>query len=537
MAPYASTLLSLHLFFQIALAATAVAVLRNVVGVKTYGTFGAVIVAAAMVLAGPLLGFLIFAFMLFAVILARASIAKEGVQESHRLAILITVLALTSVAGTVFGAFVLTPGFAYAAIFPILITAWLAERFVEEVVRVGWYTGFRTLAYTFVAVIVAYVVMIQSVAVTFTILNPLTWTGLVVLNWLLGTRVRFRLSERFRFRGIGATRPDDHADLGATVLTMNLRNRDFVNRYNSPALLASLDKARVKEILVPEGVPMPRTWEVIRGRHDLPKAAALLDRIGDLAIKPASAYGGEGIVLVRGRQGDRFSVNDHIETKEELLRHIQRIVDGDFSDGASDLAILEELLESDPQIAPLSPGGVSDIRVVCFLGHPVMAMARLPTKMSRGRANLHSGAVGAGIDLSTGRLTTAIWNGVRVGVHPDTGVPIKGFPIPQWMDVLEIAAEAQALSGLGFAGVDIVLDARHGPIVLEINRRPGLEIQNANRTGLLPRLRAIEAVTNTTAPPEKRVQVALGLEAMGWSSWTTASRPQPSALLPPVNGR
>ena len=174
------------------------------------------------------------------------------------------------------------------------------------------------------------------------------------------------------------------------------------------------------------------------------------------------------------------------------------------------------------------------MRIVCLLGHPVMAMARFPTKLSRGRANLHAGAMGAGIDLSSGRLTSAVWNGVRVDVHPDTGVRIEGFLIPQWRDILEIASEAQVASGLGFAGVDIVLDARHGPVVLEINRRPGLEIQNANRAGLLPRLRAIEALTNPSVPPERRVQIALDLAAIGWSARPSAV--SPLGAFPPTNG-
>ncbi len=534
LAPFATTLLSLHVLFQIVLGATAVAILRNVVGLKTYGTFGAVIVASAMVVAGALLGFLLFAFMLLAVVLVRAALAGEAVQESHRVAILVTVVAMTAAAGTVLGAFSLAPGFAYAALFPILITAWLAERFVEEIVRVGWYPGLRTLALTVVSVVVAYVVMIQTPVVAFVVLNPVTWTGIVILNWLLGTRVRFRISERFRFRG---TKSGDESGLGGSVLSMNLRNREFIDRYNPPALLASLDKARVKELLVPEGIPMPRTYLYVRGRRDLSQARDVLERLQRVAIKPASAYGGEGILLVRGRDNGRFRVNGHLEATDEIVRHIQRIVDGEFNEGRPDVAILEELLEPNPRLKPLTPEGVADIRVVCLLGHPVMAMARLPTRMSRGRANLHAGAVGAGIDLSTGRLTNAVWNGVRVAVHPDTGVAFEGFQVPQWRSILEIAAEAQLSSGLGFAGVDIVLDARHGPVVLEINRRPGLEIQNANREGLLPRLRAIEALAPTVVPTERRVQISLDLNAIGWRPGRSGLMPSPPpGIAPPMSG-
>lgn len=530
------SLLALHIFFQIVLGATAVAILRNLVGLKTYGTFGAVIVAVSLALAGPLLGLGIFVGMLLAVVLARAALAREGVQEAHRVAILVTVVALAAVGSTLVGMYAQAPGLAYAPLFPILITAWFAERFVEDVVRVGWYKSARALALTFAAILAAYVVMIQDSLVLFVARNPLTWTGIVLLNWYLGTRVRFRVSERFRFRG---AKPDDDTDLGDTVLTMNRRNREYVDRYNAKGLMASMDKARVKALLVPEGIPMPRTYMFVRGRKDLAQVAALLDRLMTAAIKPASSYGGEGIILLRGRTADGFHVNGHVERKEQVLAHIQRIVDGDFNDGLADIAILEELLEPEPSLRPLIPEGVADIRIVTLLGHPAMAMVRLPTRLSKGRANLHTGAVGAGIDLATGRITNAVWNGERIQAHPDTGAVLIGFQIPRWREVLETACAAQDASGLGFAGVDVVLDAHHGPIVLEINRRPGLEIQNANRRGLLPRLRAIEALDSGTAPVEHRVDMAVGLSTR---QWDTAVGPSfspgpPTGPFPPANGR
>ncbi len=539
-APYLSSFLALHLFFEVALGATAVAVLRNVIGLKTFGTFAAVIVAAAMVVAGALLGLLIFGMMLAAVLVARAGVAKEAVQESHRVAILVTTVSIAVVGIFLAGLYTNLPGLAYAALFPILITAWVAERFAAQVARIGWSTGLRTLALTLVAILVAYVVMIQTAAVQFVIRNPLSWTGLVVLNWLLGTRVRFRLSERLRFRG---ARPDDAADdLGDVVLTMNRRNRDYVDRYNPQGLLSTLDKARAKALLVPQGIPMPRTYLFLRGRKDLPGAAALLDRLDTVAIKPAAASGGEGIVLVRGRTPDgRYRVNGHAETRDGLLRHLARIVDGEFNDGTADVAILEELIESDPAMRPLAPEGVPDLRIVTFLGYPVMAMARLPTARSAGRANLHSGAVGAGISLATGRITSATWDGMRVDVHPDTGVALPGFKIPHWREVLEIAAAAQEASGLGFAGVDVVLDARRGPVMMEINRRPGLEVQNANRAGLLPRLRIVEGLPHAPGLPERRVEVAIRWDEREWGAVPTAVQ-TPASNLPanvasPANGR
>ena len=122
-----------------------------------------------------------------------------------------------------------------------------------------------------------------------------------------------------------------------------------------------------------------------------------------------------------------------------------------------------------------------------------MAMIRLPTYMSGGKANLHQGAIGVGIDIASGRTLDAVWKNMIVTEHPDTHNPVTGFEIPRWDELLLIAAKCYGLTGLGYLGVDIVLDRVHGPLILEMNARPGLSIQIANHQGLHSRLRFIEA--------------------------------------------
>jgi len=39
--------------------------------------------------------------------------------------------------------------------------------------------------------------------------------------------------------------------------------------------------------------------------------------------------------------------------------------------------------------------GLPDIRIICFNMVPVIAMLRIPTELSDGKANLHSGACAA----------------------------------------------------------------------------------------------------------------------------------------------
>src|SRR5207249_622845 len=83
-----------------------------------------------------------------------------------------------------------------------------------------------------------------------------------------------------------------------------------------------------------------------------------------------------------------------------------------------------------------------------------------------------------------------------VECHPDTGVPVVGMQVPFWHEVLDMSRRISQEVGLGYIGVDIVVDAAEGPMLLEANARPGLAIQIANARGLLPRLQEIDALAS-----------------------------------------
>jgi alpha-L-glutamate ligase-like protein len=125
-------------------------------------------------------------------------------------------------------------------------------------------------------------------------------------------------------------------------------------------------------------------------------------------------------------------------------------------------------------------------------------MLRLPTRASNGRANLHQGGIGTGVDLDSGLTNHAVQHNRFVERHPDSGAPVVGVRVPFWRQVLEMSQKVAEAVGLGYIGVDIVVDAEHGPMLLEANARPGLAIQIANARGLLPRLAAIDAERDQT---------------------------------------
>jgi alpha-L-glutamate ligase-like protein len=512
-----------RIFFQVAVAALLIAAMKNVLGVRTLGLFAPAIVALAFLATGLILGLALLTVTLGTVLLTRASLVRERVQEAHRVAILVTIVSITIASIAVLGLQFQLHQLFFAVLFPVLIIGWIGERYVERVDRVGWEDPTKELLWTVAAIIVSFIVIIQDPLINLVMFNPVFWFLLVFLNWLLGTRVRFRLSERFRFGGVRRYFLSDNAvegDFGDDVLTMTVRNREFVGKYNSPGLMAMLSKDAVKGLLLPLGVPMSATYRVLRERSDLGKFKEWMRQHETFALKPSSSYGGEGIMLVNGRQGDAYRTNMGPMSPSQIETHAFSIVEGQFHGGEKDTAVVEELLIQNESLRDIVPLGLADIRVISFLGYPVMAMMRIPTKASGGKANIHLGAVAAGVRISTGIIFHSVWAGLPSPEHPDTGAPLLRRRIPLWDEILEVAAEAQQLTGIGYAGVDIALDSKRGPVIMEVNRRPGLEIQNANAAGLLRRLRMIERLPRHELPVEERVRIAQKLDSENWGRQT-----------------
>jgi alpha-L-glutamate ligase-like protein len=524
-----------RIFFQVAVAALLIAAMKNVLGVRTLGLFAPAIVALAFLATGLILGLALLAVTLGTVLLTRASLVRERVQEAHRVAILVTIVSITIASIAVLGLQFQMHQLFFAVLFPVLIIGWIGERYVERVDRVGWEDPTKELLWTVAAIIISFLVIIQDPLINLVMFNPLAWFLLIFLNWLLGTRVRFRLSERFRFGGIRRYFLADNAvkgDFGDDVLTMTVRNREFVGKYNAPGLLALLTKDAVKGLLLPLGVPMAATYLILRERSDLGKFTDWMNEHETFALKPSSSYGGEGILLVKGKKGDQYQTSMGLMSASQIETLAFQILEGQFHGGQRDTAVVEELLTQDDSLHDIVPMGLADIRVISFLGYPVMAMMRIPTVASGGKANIHLGAVAAGIRISTGVIFHSVWAGLPSPEHPDTEAPLLGRQIPRWDEILEVASEAQRLAGIGYAGVDIALDSKRGPVVMEVNRRPGLEIQNANAAGLLRRLRIIERLPPHDLPVEERIRIVQELDRENWGIKTGKA----SATMGPGGG-
>ncbi|MEC9041241.1 MAG: alpha-L-glutamate ligase-like protein [Pseudomonadota bacterium] len=296
------------------------------------------------------------------------------------------------------------------------------------------------------------------------------------------------------------------------MLNMNRRNVDYIARYNDRTSYPLVDNKLKTKLAVSEyGVKTPKLLQVVRQQHEISHFRKMAEDLAGFAIKPAKGSGGKGITVITGRDGDDFIKASSARISVAMLeRHLTNILAGLYSlAGTPDVAIVENLVQSSPALAKYSFQGVPDIRIVVFQGYPVMAMLRLATTASDGKANLHQGAVGVGLDIGSGQSLNAVQFNRPITLHPDTGLALENIQIEDWENMLEMAARCYEATGLGYMGVDLVVDANEGPLLLELNARPGLAIQMANGCGLLPRLNAIESLKRPHFSPRERALFAM----------------------------
>lgn len=295
------------------------------------------------------------------------------------------------------------------------------------------------------------------------------------------------------------------------LLGMNARNLEYIRQYNrKKAKRLADDKIMSKRILKKAGIPVPELIAKIKSVEELD--GFNWDQLpNSFVLKPSRGFGGGGILIVYGKKKNKsdtwIKADGSAITVEDIKSHVLNILDGSFSlSNLPDVAFFEERLALLKLFKPYAYKGVPDIRVIVFNSIPVMAMLRLPTKESKGKANLQQGGIGIGIDLASGITTTAVLGkGKIIDYVPGTRLLLSGIKIPYWKEILLLAVKAQEVSGMGYLGADIAIDRERGPVFLEINARPGLSIQIANLSGLRERLERVKGIKIKSAERGVRV--------------------------------
>ncbi len=296
------------------------------------------------------------------------------------------------------------------------------------------------------------------------------------------------------------------------ILGMNARNYDVISQCNRRHLYPLVDdKVQTKILARKVGINTPNLIGIIEYQHQVKKLFDVIKNHAQFVIKPAHGSGGKGVLVIKSWAEDCFETASGRKLSfKEVYQHVSNILSGLFSLGGQyDTAVIEEMVHFSNMFKDFSYQGVPDVRIIVYKGYPAMAMMRLATAESGGRANLHQGAVGVGLDVETGKTLNAVMHNRPIRFHPDTGADLMQLQIPLWREHLVIGAKAFEMTGLGYLGADIVLDEQRGPMMLELNARPGLAIQIANGKGLKTAICKIDAEYPCGLSADERVDFIL----------------------------
>ncbi len=482
------------LFLLFPFAALVVTFCRNVVGMRTFGIFLPMLVGAGCWFTGLVTGLIGFVVLILIGALAHRMLSGMRLLLIPRLAVVMTLFTVVIVAGGLFLVDTVATRVALLALFPVVILSFAAERLHQLSESQSIPDILRTIFWTLLATLLCYAVFSSSLLRGVVFNFPEVLFALLGIQIAIGRWTGIRALEYRRFSRLfgGVER-----GASAGVLGINARNIDLVAELNSPVLIrAANDKLETKRRLETHQVPTPKTIAVLTVVADLDAQVAVLREAGSFAMKPAHGAGGNGIILVRAFDGEVFhTLSGETLNLERMRAHVRDVVNGLYSGGdEADAVLIEALIEPDDFSRSLYRDGIADIRILMCRGEVLAAMLRIPTATSGGKANLHQGGAGFGIDLESGQLLGGVHLGQAIEIHPDTGERLTDRHVPDWSRVLAVARAAQVALPLGYTGIDVCLDRRLGPIVLEVNARPGLEIQNALGKGLVPRIAALRAL-------------------------------------------
>ena len=448
---------------------------RNLLGLETFGTFAPALLGLAFRCTDSPTG--VFLLMLVVVFgwHFRSLLAPLRLLPVPRSALLISFIAVLLVVATQVAVLLGVSAAELPGLLPMVILAGIIERFRATEEDGGLPQSTRILGQTMLVTALVWVVVRQSWLLSLVMRQP-EWLGVVFAGQLwVGRYAGLRLLERLRFQSLPR----------AEVVGMNFRNAhllaDETRRGVYPLVDDKLEMAAICERL---GIPTPAILTTVDS--DDPDPLSRLSPWSEGVLKPARGFGGRGIlILQRDRDGTWRRADGRTISHSAIREHLREIASGVHSlGGRPDAAIFQRRIVPHPFFEPIVRRGIADIRLLVRDGRVVESMVRLPTIASGGRANLHQGGIGVGIDPATGMTVRGFHEGREVDRHPDTGAGLIGLAIPHWPEVCRIAVRVARATGLPFAGIDIVLDGDEGPILLEANARPGLGIQLACGRGL-----------------------------------------------------
>lgn len=462
--------------------------IRTVLGIKTYGIFAPLIISLTFITMGLKNGLLVYLALLVLGISADKLLGHLRFMSVSRSSI--NLHLLTIFIGVVFVFLNIANTDHVILALPFIIMIHLIERFNKESEMHGTKSSMMLLLNTFVIAGMSYF-MIDYFEDVLTQNKMFILFGVsFILSIILAFYSGIRLTELTRFF-------KDKETFGKTILNflkpqflgMNYRNMVLIDKYNPKEAIELVnDKIRYKELLMRHKVPTPKMLDVISYGFEIPKRLHAVP--APFVIKPANGSAGKGILIIDAKKGGEYIDNKGERLSESFIqKHMLLMLEGRFSMGVeSDEILIEEKITANSMVASLSETGLPDVRLIIFKGRIVAAMARIPTKKSGGKANISQGALAADVDIKTGKILGVYDKLSRKRLEP---IPKNmDMVLPHWKKVVEIGLRGAELSDLGYSGIDIIYDMS-GPMIMECNGHPGMEIQNVTGINILDRVQDI----------------------------------------------
>jgi len=181
----------------------------------------------------------------------------------------------------------------------------------------------------------------------------------------------------------------------------------------------------------------------------------LSNKSGKLVLKGSHGQAGAEVKIVRS--------NDY--SPASLLSYMKK----------NNLDLVEEFVTQHPALMELSPSGLNTVRIITQItnGNVEIIGCRLRISVNSTVDNMAAGNLASAIDLETG---TVLGPGVysdntkqEYSIHPVTGMPITGFIVPFWNEVIKLAKRAALhTSENRSVGWDIAITS-DGPELIEGN--------------------------------------------------------------------
>jgi hypothetical protein len=192
------------------LLALAVVVARLAIGVHTFGTFGPIIIALALLTTGLAWGVLSFVVIVGLGVWMRQLLQRLALQSVARVAVLVTLVALMMIGLVVGGALLGVPGVRHFGVFPMLVMAHLIESVSSTQLELGLGRALATAAGTLGLAVVCYLAVDRLDLISVVLVRPELLLGSTVLTVALGRWHGMRLVEYLRFWD--AATPDEASE-------------------------------------------------------------------------------------------------------------------------------------------------------------------------------------------------------------------------------------------------------------------------------------------------------------------------------------